>query len=95
MGLRAATGGVGQTVSFWQGLTSNVRLIAIDPERSLASEINISALRHNEYLKAKADPQIDEFIPIRISTDLCGLVSARGVAQPQAVFQTDAAARKA
>ncbi len=34
-------------------------------------------------------------IPNRISTDLCGLVSARGVASPQAIFQIDAATRKA
>ena len=34
-------------------------------------------------------------IPNRISTDLCGLVPARGVASPQAIFQIDAATRKA
>ena len=34
-------------------------------------------------------------IPTRISTDLFALVSARGVASPQAIFQTDAATRKA
>jgi len=33
-------------------------------------------------------------IPTRISIDLCGLVSARGVASPQAIFQIDAATRQ-
>jgi len=33
-------------------------------------------------------------IPTRISTDLCALVSERGVASPQAIFQIDAATRQ-